>query len=60
MCLTVYITGASSACHYTGSDDHSPHEVRKRSHFGIEYCETLSPLKREENVTGIMKVASLA
>jgi len=28
---------------YAGSENHSPHKLRKRSHFGTEYCKAPPP-----------------
>jgi hypothetical protein len=33
---------------YVGSESHSPHLLRKRSHFGTEYRKAL-PLEKERN-----------
>jgi hypothetical protein len=34
---------------YAGSENHSPHLLRKRSHFGTEYCKAPPPRKGKEN-----------
>jgi hypothetical protein len=45
---------------YTGSESHSPHLLRKRSHFGTEYCKAPPPRKGKEQLMGIRSVAGLA
>jgi hypothetical protein len=37
---------------YTGSENHSPHKLRKRSHFGTEYCKAAPLRKGKENRWG--------
>jgi hypothetical protein len=37
---------------YAGSENHSPHKLRKRSHFGTEYHKALPPRKGKENQWG--------
>ena len=34
---------------YAGSENHSPHQLRKRSHFGTEYRKRL-PTKRKQKI----------
>jgi hypothetical protein len=44
---------------YAGSENHSPHQVRKRSHFGTEYRKAPPPRKGKEKSMGIKRVAGL-
>ena len=37
---------------YAGSENHSPHKLRKRSHFGTEYRKALPPWKGKEKQWG--------
>jgi hypothetical protein len=37
---------------YAGSENHSPHKLRKRSHFGTEYRKAPPPQKGKENQWG--------
>jgi hypothetical protein len=37
---------------YAGSESHSPHYLRKRSHFGTEYRKAPSPQKGKEKING--------
>jgi hypothetical protein len=43
-----------------GSESHSPHQLRKRSHFGTEYRKAPPPRKGKETSMGIKRVAGLA
>ena len=43
-----------------GSESHSPHQLRKRSHFGTEYRKAPPPRKGKEKSMGIKRVAGLA
>jgi hypothetical protein len=45
---------------YTGSEIHSPHQLRKRSHFGTEYRKAPPPRKGKEKLMGIRRVSGLA
>jgi hypothetical protein len=45
---------------YAGSENHSPHYLRKNSHFGTEYRKALPPQKGKEKSMGIRRVAGLA
>ena len=45
---------------YAGSEHHSPHQVRKRSHFGTEYHKAPPPWKGKEISMRIKRVAGLA
>jgi hypothetical protein len=45
---------------YAGSENHSPHQSRKRSHFGTEYRKAPPPRKGKEKLMGIKRVAGLA
>ena len=45
---------------YAGSESHSPHKLRKRSHFGNEYRKAPPPRKGKEKSMGIRRVAGLA
>ena len=45
---------------YAGSENHSPHKLRKRSHFGTEYRKAPPPRKGKEKSMGIKRVAGLA
>ena len=45
---------------YAGSENHSPHLSRKRSHFDHEYRKAPPPQKREKKSMGIKRVAGLA
>jgi hypothetical protein len=45
---------------YAGSENHYPHELRKRSHFGTEYRKAPQPQKGKEEIMGIRRVAGLA
>jgi hypothetical protein len=45
---------------YVGSESHSPHLLRKRSHFGTEYRKALPPRKGQGKSMGIRRVAGLA
>jgi hypothetical protein len=45
---------------YVGSESHSPHQLRKRSHFGTEYRKAPPPRKGKENSMGIRRVAGFA
>jgi len=45
---------------YAGSENHSPHHLRKRSHFGTEYRKAPPLRKGKENSMGIKRVAGLA
>jgi hypothetical protein len=45
---------------YAGSENHSPHQLRKRSHFGTEYRKAPPPRKGKEKSMGIRRVAGLA
>ena len=38
---------------YAGSENHSPHQLRKKSHFGTEYCKAPSPRKWKGKSMGI-------
>jgi hypothetical protein len=44
---------------YAGSGNHSPHKLRKKSHFGTEYCKAPPPRKGKEKLMGIKRVAGL-
>jgi hypothetical protein len=44
---------------HAGSESHSPHKSRKRSHFGTEYRKAPSPRKGKEKSMGIRRVAGL-
>jgi regulator of sigma D len=45
---------------YAGSKNHSPHWLRKRSHFGTEYRKAPPPRKGKEKSMRIRRVAGLA
>jgi hypothetical protein len=45
---------------YAGSEHHSPHKLRKRSHFGTEYRKAPPLRKGKEKLMGIRRVAGLA
>ena len=45
---------------YAGSESHSPHQLRNRSHFGTEYRKAPPPRKEKEKSMGIKRVAGLA
>jgi hypothetical protein len=45
---------------YAGSESHSPHLSKKRSHFGTEYRKAPPLQKGKEKSTGIRRVAGLA
>ena len=43
--LNVY---ASENNNYAGSENHSPHQLRKRSHFGTGYRKKLPPERKQK------------
>jgi hypothetical protein len=46
---------------YAGNENHSPHQLRKRSHFGTtEYRKAPPPRKGKEKSMGNKRVAGLA
>jgi hypothetical protein len=46
---------------YAGGENHSPHQLRKRSHFGTKYCKAPHPPKGGKEISmGIRRVAGLA
>jgi hypothetical protein len=51
--LNVY---ASENNNYAGSENHSPHQLRKRSHFGTEYRKAPPPRKGKETSMGIKRL----
>ena len=63
--LIDFIFNASKQCfrkerNYRGSESHSPHQLRKGSHFVTEYRKAPPPQKGKEKPMGIRRVAGLA
>jgi hypothetical protein len=52
--------GKKKRINYAGSENHSPHYLRKRSHFGTEYRKAPPPRKGKEKSMGIRRVVGLA
>jgi hypothetical protein len=44
---------------YAGSENHSPHQSRKRSHFGIGYRKSHTPHKKRKKLMGARRVAGM-
>ena len=54
ICISVYPEGAHDRCvnkkkKYAGSESHSPHQLRKRSHFGTKHRKAPPPRKERKN-----------
>jgi hypothetical protein len=44
--------GKEKRKNYAGSENHSPHQLRKRSHFGTEYRKAPPPQKKKGKING--------